>query len=174
MREIVYGKNTEVKYKGQLAITDKVLQGQFGYEYSIIFLEDGNSLAWVDHEDLEFVSDGGEHLLDIAKKNKEEYYKKQIDLKVIKQNFLDGKGDKISTYSILHLFDKIGFHSSFIENGEFYILFSDWNKFEPIFELAFRKNKVEMEHVIECFFGYAGYNYLEAFDKFYDEVCKLD
>ena len=44
--------------------------------------------------------------------------------------------------------EKFGFRSSFEVNGEFYILFRDWSKLQPLFKYI--KNATSLEEAKEC------------------------
>lgn len=93
--------------------------------YSIIFLDDGSSLAWKSTNELEFIDKGGSRLFKQAKGNRKKISKQNTDIKYILEHLEE---DGLSSESILYLFNLIGFKSSFLKNGEFFILFSDWHK----------------------------------------------
>ena len=98
-------------------------------DYSIIFLEDGNSSAWYGDGDLIFIDKGGDDILKVAKEKREEIRKRNTDIKYI----LSKLEDSLSSESILFLFDLIGFDSQFKKKGEFYILFSEWSNMYKLF-----------------------------------------
>ena len=98
--------------------------------YSIVFLEDGNSTAWKQLSQIEYVSEGGEHLFEQAKANRDKIEKQQTDIGYILTQLEEGN---LSSTSILCLFELIGFNSSFNRNGEFFALWNDWARLAPLF-----------------------------------------
>lgn len=96
--------------------------------YSIIFLDTGGSLAWKDESELELLDEGGEHLLEEAKRNSDELEAKHKRPDYIKKNI-----SNLNSTSILYLFGLLGFKTSFFKNGEFFILFAEWQQSMPIF-----------------------------------------
>lgn len=77
---------------GRLAIIEYVYWEAYGFmfpqteecrlshidDYSIIFLDDGNSFAWKHTKELAFLEEGGEHLFQIAKNPHFKEYKQKI------------------------------------------------------------------------------------------------
>jgi hypothetical protein len=61
--------------------------------------------------------------------------KANTDIKQIVENWVAKEG-KLSSETILFLFDKIGYKSSFLRNGEFYVLFADWADLYPLFDVV--------------------------------------
>lgn len=143
-------------------------------DYSVIFLDTGNSLAWVEEEELELLEEGGEYLLEQAKENRELILKRNTDLKLIKANFNNNLKDGLSSNTVLYLFNKIGFDSSFNRNGEYFILWESWNDRQSIFEALFKGDRKTMETEIEKFYKPEYQDkYLNSFNKLFDEVLDL-
>jgi len=163
---------------GRLAIIEgsyaDLYWGNNRKDYSIIFLDTGGSLAWKHESELEFIEEGGEHLLKQAKETSDKLHKINTDLKWIKDNFNNNYEEGLSSGTILYLFDKIGFDSSFNRNGEFYILFSNWEERKSIFELLFKGDKDGMNEEINKFYKAEFKDkYLESYNKLFNEVSKL-
>lgn len=102
--------------------------------YSIVWADTGSSESWKDDHELELIEEGGEYLFAEAKANREKISKVNTDLKQIKETWVEKQG-KLSSETILFLFDKIGYKSSFFRNGEFYALFADWSELYPLFDV---------------------------------------
>jgi hypothetical protein len=111
-------------------------------QYSIVWLDNGSSEAWKSDDQLELVEEGGEHLFAEAEAKRIEISKANTDLKEILKTWNDKQG-KLSSETILFLFDKVGLKSSFSTNGEFYCLFSDWHDAYPLFNALFTEDKTE-------------------------------
>lgn len=111
--------------------------------YSIVWADTGSSMAWKYDNELELLEDGGEHLFTEAKAKREAAKKRNTDLKQIIETWDEKKGN-LSSETILFLFDKIGYKSSFLVNGEFYALFADWEVLYPLFDLIMIA-KIEQE-----------------------------
>ena len=119
---------------GRLAVIEYSYAEKYGGNdvdsYSIVFLDTGNSVAWKRTGELEFIEEGGVHLLEAAAGARAKTTEQNTDIRFIADKLEEGK---LSSESILFLFDLIGFKSSFLKNGEFYCLFSDWAKLHPMF-----------------------------------------
>ena len=98
--------------------------------YSIMVKETGNSISWYYESQMTLIDEGGEHLIVEAKKKRDEVSTKNKDLKYILSILDTGS---LSSESILILFDLLGFKSSFLRNGEFFCLQSDWLNLYPVF-----------------------------------------
>lgn len=124
---------------GELAIIDYSYAEKYGggntKEYSVTFLENGNSTAWKHEDQLLFVDEGGEHLFEQAKANKEKLIKQETDLKYILENWSNIISKNPNSIMIQYLFGKIGFKSSFERNGEFFALYHDWHNMLPLFHI---------------------------------------
>lgn len=103
-------------------------------DYSIMFTDTGSTLAWRNANQLEFINKGGEHLFAECLAKREAISKANTDLKQICENW-EVKKENLSAETILFLFKKIGFTSSFLTNGEFYVLTLDWLNAYPLFNL---------------------------------------
>ena len=67
---------------------------------------------------------------------------RQTNLSYIFKDWCDKKN--ITSKTVLFLFNKIGFESFIFKNGEYYILFSEWEEFYPLFNFIFTiENKQE-------------------------------
>lgn len=175
------GKDEEIeldKDTGRLAIIEgsyaDLYWGENRKDYSVIFLDTGSSVSWKHESELEFIEEGGEHLFKQAKENREKILKRNTDLKWIKNNINNNYKDGLSSDTVLYLFDKIGFDSSFNRNGEYFILWGNWEERQGIFESLFKGNKEDMETEIERFYkSQYQEQYLNSFNKLFDEVFNL-
>lgn len=104
--------------------------------YSIVWADNGSSEAWKDDNELEFIEEGGENLLAEAFAKREESKKANTDINQIVKTWEEKQGN-VNSETILFLFDKIGFVSSFLMNGEFFALHSDWATLYPLFNTIF-------------------------------------
>ena len=136
--------------------------------YSIIWQDTGSSLAWKSTNELELIDKGGEHLFDEAKKNRERISEQNTDINYIVSK-LDESG--LSSESILFLFDMLGHNTSFHRNGEFFVLFSDWQQLHPIF--VHIKNAKTLEEAQSIFTeeGQSKYNIQKVYDAFKGAVA---
>ena len=136
--------------------------------YSIIWQDTGSSLAWKSTNELELIDEGGEHLFDEAKKNRERISEQNTDINYIVSK-LDESG--LSSESILFLFDMLGHNTSFHRNGEFFVLFSDWQQLHPIF--VHIKNAKTLEEAQSIFTeeGQSKYNIQKVYDAFKGAVA---
>lgn len=156
--------------KGRKAIIEYSYAEKYGGNdvdsYSIIFLDDGNSLAWEQTSKLKFIEDGGEHLFEEAEKNRNNIEKRDTDIKYILSKLDSGN---LSSTSILFLFNLLGFESSFLRNGEFYALYDDWNQLYPVFILL--KNAKTIDVVLQFFTEEAlkKYKVKEVYNAFHEE-----
>lgn len=139
---LVILKNDE--YNGKEAIIQYSYKDKYGgnniNDYSVVFKEDGNSLAWLNTSELELIDEGGEYLLDEAKEKRKEISKRNKDLKYILSILEEGT---LNSESVLYLFDLIGFRSKFIENGEFMYLYNDWSSLVKLFVHIKNSNTLE-------------------------------
>jgi len=119
---------------GQEALIVGSYADQFGGDdrenYTIMFCETGNEVSWKSEDQLELIDKGGEHLFKEAKKNRKRISRQNKDIKYINSKLDEGK---LSSESILLLFDMLGHNTSFHKNGEFFVLFSDWAILHPVF-----------------------------------------
>lgn len=113
--------------------------------YTVIFCDTGLETSWKQESQLEFVEEGGEHLIEQAKLKRDEIKQRNTDLKWIISNWKEKKGG-FSSDTILFLFDKIGYKSAFFKNGEFYTLSSEWTNLYPIFDTIFTVPEIVMLH----------------------------
>lgn len=112
--------------------------------YTVMF-EDGNTSSWYEESQLTLINEGGEHLFEEAKKRREKISKQNTDFDFIVTKIDEGN---VSSETILFLFEKFGFKTSFHRNGEFYVLFSDWNDLQPVFKHI--KNAKSLEDAKIC------------------------
>ena len=105
-------------------------------KYKVMYCDTGNTSAWKHENNLEFIEEGGEHLIDQAKAKAEEKFKFDTDLTQLVSIWVEKQG-RLSSDTILFLFDKIGFRSVFLLNGEYYSLINDWSYFYPLFNAIF-------------------------------------
>lgn len=139
--------------KGSLAIIEgsyaELYWGDNRSDYSIVFLDNGGSLAWVDEANMEFVDTGGEHLFEQALENKEKMIKIYTDISYIRDSWNSNSPNSFSSATILYLLGKIGFRSSFERNGEFFSLYHDWAELFPLYDaLMTKKNFEDVESIL--------------------------
>jgi hypothetical protein len=104
-------------------------------DYSIMWTDTGSTVAWKSTNELQLIEEGGEHLFAECLAKREAISKANTDIKQIVENWVAKEG-KLSSETILFLFDKIGYKSSFLRNGEFYVLFADWADLYPLFDVV--------------------------------------
>ena len=136
------------EYVGREAVIIGSYADQYGgserSKYTIIYCDNGNEMSWVEESQMELIHIGGEHMIDEAKEMADILLKLHTDIKSITRSWKD-KGMNVSTDTILFLFDKIGFKSNFLSNGEYYSLFSDWQKMYNFFDFLFNAKTEEEE-----------------------------
>tara|TARA_R110002020_G_scaffold472646_1_gene701003 strand:- start:176 stop:739 length:564 start_codon:yes stop_codon:yes gene_type:complete len=118
--------------------------GSGNNKYAIMF-EDGNTSSWYEESQLTLLGKGGEHLLEEAQNRGNKISKNNTDFNFIVNEIDEGN---VSSETILFLFEKFGFNTSFNRNGEFYVLFRDWNYLQPIFKYI--KNAESLEDAKSC------------------------
>lgn len=123
------GKTALIQY----SYNDKYGGGNVN-DYSIMWTDTGSTVAWKRTNELELIEEGGEHLFAECLAKREAISKANTDINQIVKNWLVKEG-KLSAETILFLFDKIGYKSSFSRNGEFYALFEDWGNLYPLFDV---------------------------------------
>lgn len=123
------GKTALIEY----SYNDKYGGGNVN-DYSIMWTDTGSTVAWKSANELELIEEGGEHLFAEYLAKREAISKANTDIKQIVENWVAKEG-KLSSETILFLFDKIGYKSSFLRNGEFYALFADWGDLYPLFDV---------------------------------------
>ena len=150
-----------------LASYDEKYGGGLTNEYEVMYPETGGTMAWVYDDEIELIDEGGEHLIEEAERKGEELHKLHTDYEWIRDNI-----DKnLWSDTILFLFNKVGFNSAFNSNGEFIVLYSDWECLKPIFYCLFKKDRNIMHKAIETSFQkHRVEEFKEKFNKFYDEV----
>ncbi len=123
---------------GKQAIVEYSYKERYGGNdvdsYSIMWMDTGHTLAWKHTNELELIDEGGEHLFVEAQAKAFIESSLNTDLQHI-VNTWEGKKGKLSSETILFLFDKIGYKSSFHSNGEFYVLQRDWFYLYELFNL---------------------------------------
>jgi len=98
--------------------------------YTLIFLDDGCEVSWYEEHQLTLIDEGGEHLFEEAKATREKIRKQDTDINYILEHLDLGR---LSSESILMLFDVIGFKTLFHKSGEFFVLFDEWCFMHPLF-----------------------------------------
>lgn len=136
--------------------------------YTVMFVETGSECSWYEEQQLTLIDDGGEHLFEKAKKNRKRISEQNTDI-----NYIVSKLDKgsLSSESILLLFEMLGHNTSFHRNGEFFVLFSDWQQLHPVF--VHIKNAETLEEVQSIFTekGRNNYNIQKVYDAFKGAVA---
>lgn len=146
-------KDISSDYVGKTAVIEYSYAEKYGGDntnsYSIMFTDTGSTLAWKNDNELEFIDEGGEHLFADCLAKKEVISKANTNLKQIIENWELKKGE-LSYETVLFLFEKIGFKSSFLTNGEFYALTLDWLKAYPLFNLIMTaKNEQDVISILK-------------------------
>lgn len=153
-----------VKVNGRKCVLEYA-NGRRYTEWSVLFLDDGNSLAWVSESEMEFVSEGSIEEIEKAKQTRLIWETRNRDLQCISEKMLSS--EDLYSDSILTLFEKIGFDTSFNYNGEFFILFEEWDILRPIFDKMFEGNRDEMIKLVNDIFTPKFRN------KFMSSFCRL-
>jgi hypothetical protein len=116
---------------------------EYRYDYEVMFPDTGNIAAWYYENQLTLIDEGGEHLFKQAKENRKRISKQNKDINYIISK-LDNGGIGLSSESILHLFDIIGYKSRSFQNGEFYVLYNEWYQLYPVFMWIKRADTLEI------------------------------
>jgi hypothetical protein len=157
---------------GKLAVIEYSYAEKYGgsktNDYSIIFMDNGRSMAWKHEHELELVDIGGEHLIQQAKAKGDEIKKRNTNLKYIKDHWNEIV-ERTSSDTILYLFDKLGIQTSFYRNGEYFILFNTWYQALPLYDLIFRQES--KENVLSVLTEQASKEFRDNVSNFYDEVA---
>ncbi len=131
------------EYAGRIAVIEYSYAEKYGEngpqswnQYSVIFTEDGNSLAWREAKHLEFIAEGGEDEITKALEKRADRHRKNTDLGYIVENW-SNPGFNLNSATILFLFSKIGIKSSFSANGEFSAIHSEWMHHRSFFAALF-------------------------------------
>lgn len=132
--------------------------------YSVIFPETGSECSWYKENQLTLISEGGEHLIESALKNREAILERNKDMLHIVCEFDKG----LSSDSVLFLFEMLNYNTSFLQNGEFYILFRDWENFKPIFRHIKESQTLDEAKSIFTDKGLITYNVERVFNAFKD------
>ena len=115
---------------GKEAIITKVYGG-----YELTFLDGSGSSAWWHDYQLSFLREGNEDIVKAAETN----YNKKIQLAQswdwLKDHWTD---DTINSASMLFLMNEIGYHSAFEHNGEYFVLFMEFEALYPLFDCLFK------------------------------------
>lgn len=137
--------------------------------YCVMDYETGGSSSWWNDNQLEFVSEGGEDVINECKKRADDRNKKQTDINWIRDNW--NTKDGLSAATILALFHKIGYTSSFERNGEYFCLYDDWNALSGVFDAILNKNiKKAIEQCDLIFKSEYKNKFKEKCIEFYNEL----
>ena len=104
--------------------------------YTVMFADDGSTCSWYEEDQLTLLDEGGEYLIEEAEKIAKAWLVQATDLKWIVENW--STSDAFSAATILFLFEKIGYQSSFLRNGEYIALYSDWWGVLPFFDFLIK------------------------------------
>ena len=140
--------------------------------YEIRSLETGGASAWWHDDQLEFVRHEDETIFKKLDKIENDLRNKHNDLSFILNNY-----PNIPVTSWLKLFDEIGYSSSFLRNGEYFVLFEDINAIQPIFDKVFNNDLDaalnEVDHVFtEKYRNQFKESVALFFNKIFSEVAK--
>lgn len=146
-------KDISSDYIGKTALIEYSYSEKYGgsntNSYSIMFTETGSTLAWKNDNELELIDEGGEHLFADCLAKQEAISKSNTDIKQIVENWELKKGE-LSYETVLFLFDKIGHQSSFLRNGEYYVIYSDWIGLYPLFNFIMTaKNEQDVISILK-------------------------
>lgn len=137
-------KEIDKEQIGKKAVIDGSYADLYGgsntKDYSIILLDTGSSLAWKNEEELEYIEEGGEYLFKECEDKRKELEQKYCSKEYILEALESGN---ISSSSILYLFNLLGFDSSFKSNGQYFCLFHDWSRLEPVFIYIKKADTIE-------------------------------
>ena len=104
-------------------------------KYELTFLDGSGSSAWWHDQQLSFLREGNEDVVKAA----EASYNKEIQLAQswdwVKEHWEDGT---IGSASVLFLMNEIGYHSAVERNGEYFVLFMDFEILHPLFDYLFK------------------------------------
>lgn len=160
---------------GRKAIIEYSYAEKFGGsnvdDYSIIWQDTGYSLAWKRTNELKLIDEGGEYLFDEANQNRERISKQNTDINYILSVLDEGS---LSNESVLLLFDLLGHRTSFITNGEYYVLYSDWMVFHPLFVHIKYAKTIEEAQSGFTVKGLEKYNIQKVYDAFHNVVARVD
>jgi ribosomal protein S24E len=136
--------------------------------YTVMFPDTGEECSWYEEHQLTLIDEGGEHLFEEAKKNRERISEQNTDINYIVSKLDEGS---LSSESILLLFDMLGHNTSFHRNGEFFVLFLDWQQLHPIF--VHIKNAETLEEAQSVFTekGQSKYNIKKVYEAFKGAVA---
>jgi len=131
--------------------------------YTVMFPDTGEECSWYEEHQLTLIDEGGEHLFEEAKKNRERISEQNTDINYIVSKLDEGS---LSSESILLLFDMLGHNTSFHRNGEFFALFLDWQQLHPVF--VHIKNAETLKEAKSIFTeeGQNKYNIEKVYDAF--------
>lgn len=108
--------------------------GQNVNDYTVVFIETGEESSWKSEGQLDLVKKDCSHLFPEVEAKREAIFRENTNLELIVKNWIGAR--YITSFdTVLFLFEKIGFNSSFSRNGEYYALYSDWIKLGRIFDL---------------------------------------
>lgn len=113
------------------------------------------------------IEEGGEYLFEEAKANRKRISEQNTDINYIAEHLDEGK---LSSESILMLFDLLGFKTSFHRNGEFFVLFNDWEKLHPVFVHIKNADTIEGAKSIFTPDGLSSMNVEKVYDAFHSGV----
>ena len=131
--------------------------------YIVMFLDTGCESGWYEEHQLTLIDEGGEHLFEEAEKNRKRILEQDNDINYIVSKLDEGS---LSSESILLLFDMLGHDTSFHKNGEFFVLFSDWQQLYPVFLHIKNAKTLEEAESILTEEGRGKYNIQKVFEAF--------
>ena len=103
--------------------------------YEIRSLDTGGTEAWWHDDQLEYVRHEDDNIFKKLDDIYNHIVEQNRDLCWIKENY-----PNVPSSSFLKLFEEIGYHSSFVNNGEFFILYDDIQSLMPIFDGIFNND----------------------------------
>jgi len=171
--EILVGQELWSSKEGNIDISPEdigrkaIINEVSGNDYSIVFLDDGNHMAWKDASEMKFLGRGGEHLFRQAERNRKKLSQRNKDIKCILTKL--EKGD-LNSESILFLFELLGHKSAFLRNGEFFSLYEDWVELHYAF--VHIKNAKSLKEAKKAFtkIGNTIYDVERVYNKFHQKL----
>lgn len=138
------GPSMEHFQKGCNAIVLGSYADQFGgdnHEVYTLFIENHGEVSWYYESQLTFVRHAPD-LLESWREQREARSAQEADLKWIRENWGDVRTG-VSSTSALRLLEWIGVRSSFLVNGEYFALFSEFDAYFPFIDKVFSCSNME-------------------------------
>lgn len=146
---------SEYEWEGEVCIVGSYADLYWGnnrMDYSVIFTDTGNSLAWCDESTLSFIRHEGPKYIEHLKLRRLKIKEERTKLQYIVENWNNGH---LSSDQILAIFEIISFPTHFIRNGEYYSLFMEWRQVVPFIDAMIKGCYDEVSRVLKNTDGYS-------------------